>query len=256
MQSLTILHAGVVKPQIKETIERFSNTHPDVRVNACAGGSVDCARKALAGEPCDILALADYRLFDLLLCPQLCDGYRIFAGNRMVLQATHTDSPLNESNWLQILSDPATRIGHFDPQADPGGYRAVFCMQLADKVRPGLGKQLLESPNRRLVDHDHVDEVDYIFYYLTAARRDDKPFVVLPETMDLSNSDLSDVYAAAHIELADGRTILGTPIGHALSIPKTSTQKSIANEFMEEFLRCDFAASGFIPRSEAVNFGE
>ena len=256
MQTLTILHAGVVKPQIKETIERFNSTHPDIRVNACAGGSVDCARKALAGDPCDILILADYRLFDLLLCPQLCDGYRILAGNRMVLQATHTDSPLDEGNWLEILSDPATRIGHFDPQADPGGYRAVFCMQLAENVRPGLGKLLLESPNRRLVDHDQVDEVDYIFYYLTAARRDDKPFIVLPETMDLSSDELAHIYASAKVELSDCHTVQGTPICHALTIPKSSDKKELATAFVDEFLRCDFKAAGFIPRSELVYCSE
>ena len=256
MQTLTILHAGVVKPQIKETIERFSSTHPDIRVNACSGGSVDCARKALAGEPCDLLVLADYRLFDLLLCPQLCDGYRIFAGNRMVLQATRTDSPLNEDNWLEILSDPATRIGHFDPQADPGGYRAVYCMQLAEKVRPGLGKHLLESPNRRIVDHDHVCDVDYLIYYYTAALQDDKPFVKLPEVMDLSSDELAHIYASAYVELSDGRTVRGTPICHALTIPKSSNHKELSLAFVDEFLRCDFEAAGFIPRAGLVYCSE
>ena len=256
METLHILHAGVVKRQVKETIERFVSLHPEVEVKACAGGSVDCARRALAGEPCDLLILADYRLIEILLYPQLCDSYRIFAGNRMILQATHADSSLNDDNWLQILNDNATKLGHFDPQADPGGYRSVFYLQLADYVQPGLGRRLLESPNRRIVDHDHVCDVDYLIYYYTAALQDDKPFVKLPEVMDLSSDDLAHIYASAHVELSDGRTVRGTPICHALTIPKSSDHKELSLAFVDEFLRCDFEAAGFIPRAGLVYCSE
>ena len=249
METLHILHAGVVKRQVKETIDRFVSLHPEIEVKACAGGSVDCARRALAGEPCDLLILADQQLFELLLCPELCDGYRIFAGNRMILQATRKDHPLDQDNWLQILNDKNTRLGHFDPMADPGGYRSVFCLQLADQVQPGLSKRLLESPNHLIVDHDHVSDVDILVYYYTVALQDDLPFVVLPEVMDLSSEDLADIYATAQVELADGKKVRGTPICHALSVPRTAEHRELAEAFVEEFLRCDFAAAGFIPRS-------
>ena len=253
MQTLHVLHAGVVGPQIKETKERFQNRFPQVEVNACAAGSVDCARRALAGEPCDLLILADYRLIELLLCPQLCDSYRIFAGNRMILQATHGGDKLDKSNWLSILNDPGTKLGHFDPQADPGGYRALFCLQLADYVQPGLGRRLLESKNRRVVDHAHVSEVDYLIYYYTAAKREEKPFVELPELMDLSSDDLANIYATAQVELADGKTVRGTPISHALTIPKSAKEPEVARDFVDEFLRCDFVAAGFLPRAGLVH---
>ena len=256
METLHILHAGVVKRQVKETIDRFVAANPQIEVNASSAGSVDCARRALAGEPCDLLILADHRLIELLLCPQLCDSYRIFAGNRMILQATHADSPLNDDNWLQILNDNSTKLGHFDPQADPGGYRAVFCLQLAEYVQPGLGHRLLESPNRRIVDHDHVSDVDYLIYYYTAALQDDKPFVKLPEVMDLSGDELADIYASARVELSDGRTVQGTPICHALTIPKSSKRKELATAFVDEFLRCDFNAAGFVPRAGLVYCSE
>lgn len=256
MQTLHILHAGVVKRQVKEAIDRFCAGRPEVEVNACAAGSVDCAKRALSGDPCDLLILADHRLIELMLCPELCDSYRIFAGNRMVLQATHADAPLNKENWLQILSDNNTRLGHFDPQADPGGYRALFCCQLAEYVQPGLGRRLLESPNRRVVDHDHVSEVDYLIYYYTAALQDDKPFVELPEMMDLSSDDLASIYAFARIDLGNGKTVQGTPISHALAIPKSARQKELARDFVDEFLRCDFAAAGFLPRAGLVHCSE
>lgn len=253
MKTLHVLHAGVVKRQINETIERFKQRFPDAEVNACAAGSVDCARRALSGEPCDLLILADHRLIEVLLYPQLCDSYRIFAGNRMILQATHADAPLNDENWLQILSDPATRLGHRDPMADPGGYRAVFCLQLADNVQPGLSRMLLNSPNRRVVDHGEESEVDYLIYYYTAALKDDKPFVTLPEMMDLSREDLADIYASARVELSDGRVVQGTPICHALTVPKSAREPELAHEFVDEFLRCDFTAAGFLPRTGLVH---
>ena len=256
MDTLHILHAGVVKKQVKEAIDRFRVSFPQVEVNACAAGSVDCARRALSGEPCDLLILADHRLIELLLCPELCDSYRIFAGNRMVLQATHADAPLTGDNWLQILSDPDTRLGHFDPQADPGGYRALFCCQLADYVQPGLGRRLLESPNRRVVDHDHVSQVDYLIYYYTAALQDDKPFAELPELMDLSSDDLAGIYASAHIELESGETVQGTPVSHALSIPKSSRNPELARDFVDEFLRSAFLSAGFLPRAGLVHCSE
>ena len=256
MKTLHILHAGVVKRQVKETIDRFVAADPQIEVNACSAGSVDCARRALSGEPYDLLILADHLLIELLLCPHLCDSYRIFAGNRMVLQAPHADSPLNNDNWLRILNDSGTKLGHFNPQADPGGYRAVFCLQLADRIQPGLGRRLMESPNRRIVDHDHVSDVDYLIYYYTAALQDDKPFVKLPELMDLSSDELADIYASAKVELSDGRTVQGAPICHALTIPKSAEQKELALDFIDEFLRCDFKAAGFIPRSDLVYCSE
>lgn len=256
MQTLHILHAGVVKREVQQTITRFCAANRETEVQASAGGSVDCARRALAGEPCDLLILADHRLIELLLSPELCDSYRIFAGNRMVLQATRADSPLTKDNWLEILSDPATRLGHFDPQADPGGYRALFCLQLAEYIQPGLGRRLLESPNRRVVDHDHVSDVDYLIYYYTAALRDDKPFAELPELMDLSSDDLADIYASAKVELADGKTVQATPISHALAIPKSAAQPELARDFVDEFLRSDFAAAGFLPRAGLIHCSE
>lgn len=254
-QTLHIFHAGVVKKQVGEAIQRFRRLRPAIEVNAWAGGSVECARRALSGEPCDILILADDQLFPLLL-DQLCDWRRIFAGNRMVLQATHADAPLNKDNWLQILTDPKTRIGHFDPLADPGGYRAVISCQLAEYVRPGLGRFLLDKPNRRVIRHGQEHEVDYIIYYYTAARQEaNLPFVLLPEVMDLSSEALADIYATARVELAEGQVVRGTPIGHALAIMKSSPQPELAQSFCDEFLNCDFAAAGFIPRSALVHSG-
>ncbi|MBO7668839.1 MAG: hypothetical protein J6T26_10290, partial [Firmicutes bacterium] len=145
---------------------------------------------------------------------------------------------------------------HFDPQADPGGYRAVFCLQLAEYVQPGLGRRLLESSNRRIVDHDHVSDVDYLIYFYTAALQDNKPFVKLPEVMDLSGDELADIYASARVELSDGRTVQGTPICHALTIPKSSKRKELATAFVDEFLRCDFNAAGFVPRAGLVYCSE
>ena len=251
--TLNIFSAGVARKAVEATISKWNAAHPDIPVNLKVDGSVDLIRKCLSGEPCDLLILADDKIIDMMMIPDKCNGYIVFAGNRMVI-AANEGFEITTENWKEKLLSPDATFDHHNPYADPGGYRAVMAMMLADKVEPELADKLLNHPGHYGMGDksDDTPVIKYCFDYYTRALSRDANIAELPETMNLSNAALQDIYSSVEFAVDDNNTVKATPINHALTIPTSSTNKASAKEFGKMFLETDFATYGFIERHEII----
>ena len=249
MQTLNVLHAGSVTKPIKDTIARFKRD--DITIHATHSGSVDCVRRLIAGEPCDLIVLADAELIVTMLMPTHADGFYVFAGNSIAIMATSDEATINAGNWIETLLHPLATFGHYDPFFDPGGYRAVMACMLADHVEPGLSKKLLEHPGRMVVTPGSKPVPQFIFTYLSSAQKSGKPFVILPDEMALSKDELNPLYREAVFDLGESK-VYGSAISLALTIPFTARNKELAQKFAREFIQSDFASEGFSLKNKVV----
>jgi molybdate/tungstate transport system substrate-binding protein len=260
-EKLNIYCAGVALEAASLAADKWNIEPKNVPVQVTKGGSVDGIRRFLAGEPYDILILADDLIIELMLRPKLVLGYEVFAGNKMVL-AANPDKPnlsINSQDWVEKVLAPQTRLYHFDPHGDPGGYRAVLSMMLADQYQPGLTDKLLNHPGRIVQKFNPKSEAkpdfDYFFVYYSMAKSRGLKFAELPPLMDLSMDKYASIYAKAKFKIDEKNTVTGTPIAHALAIPAATKNLVLAQKFSRLFLASDFLAFNFIHRRKIVGPG-
>lgn len=251
---LKIFSAGVAAKLAKKTVEAWNAAHPDSPASLTMGGSVDGIRRQLNGEDFDLLILADDDIIKSMMMPEHSDGYYIFAGNKMVVAAAE-GREISSDNWREKLLAPEAKFMHMNPYGDPGGYRAVMAILLADQVEPGLTKKLMDHPGHIGMEREAPKEkpaYDYMFTYYTGAKGRGLVFAELPKEMDLSDDSLAELYARAEFQVDDKNKVKGSPIAHAVTIPLASKNRKLALEFTEQFLKNDFTAAHFIPRGKAV----
>ena len=249
MNNLHIFSAGVARKAVTDTINKWNETHPELPAELTVDGSVDLIRRCLSGEACDILILADDKIIDSMMIPEAAAGYTVFAGNRMVV-AANEGYEISSDDWKEKLLAPDATFDHHNPYADPGGYRSVMAMMLADNIEPGLAEKLLNHPGHFGMGNDPEDmpEIRYAFDYYTRAAGRGAMIAELPEIMNLSKDDLADEYAKVSFAVDDENTITATPINHAITIPATAGNPDAAKEFAELFLKSDFESYGFVKR--------
>lgn len=252
-KTLQVFTAGVAIGVTKEAIQRWNLKHPELQAEMHPGGSVDLIRQVLAGERCDVLILADDTNIESMLMPKYARGYKVFAGNKMVIAG----KGINSENWMERLLDPSSTFSHTNPYGDPSGYRAIMTILLADRLKKGMAHQLMSHPGHLGMEHDPakgklMPEADYMFTYYSGAKARGGDFAELPESIDLSSQDLKEEYAKVSFAVDDENTVYGAPIVHALTIPETAKFKDAAKEFAAQFLASDFAAFHFLPRTETV----
>ena len=250
---LHISCAGVSFHLIKEVSEKWNTLHPELPAIVTPGGSVNLIRDCIAGEPCDVLISADDTIIQTMMMPNYANGYRIWAGNKMVI----IGEGIHAGNWEEKLLAKDATFKHHNPYADPGGYRAVMSMLLADLHKPGLTDLLMKHPGHMGMEKnpsifDHLKEATYEFTYYSSAKSSGIDHAELPEVMDLSNPTFADTYAKVHFSVDEKNTVIGAPIAHALTIPRTATHKEAAKEFIDMFLAVDKEMAGFLPREGIV----
>ncbi|MDL2225753.1 substrate-binding domain-containing protein [Eubacteriales bacterium OttesenSCG-928-M02] len=250
MKTLHILHAGCVMKQVRDTVSRFQEENPSITVNAKPGGSVDCIRRMIDGEPCDLIILADDAIIQSMMMPSHADGYVIFAGNSMGLVSTE-GAQISTDTWRDTLLAPDATFGHFEPKGDPGGYRAVMAMMLADRVEPGLSQKLLDHPGHMVIEGRDGPRPQFMFTYMSGAKNSGMPYAALPDEMNLGNDVLNAIYQTAVFDLGE-TTVTGSAINHALTIPFSATEKDLAKDFAASFFQTDFSAEGFIQKHRVV----
>lgn len=255
--TLQILTAGVAKEIIKDVVEKWNETHDKLKAEMYSDGSVDLIRKIKAGDRCDVVVIADDTIIKSMMMPDLADGYIVFAGNHMVITAKG-EKQITSENWKEVLLESDTRFAHKNPYADPGGYRGVMALMLADKVEEGLSEKLINHPGHIGMDPKltlaTLPPHDFLFEYYTGALSRGASFAQLPEIMDQSNPDLVREYAKISFAVDSENTVVCTPISHAVTIPTVAVHKEAAKEFVKMFLQTDFKALGFVERNE--KFGE
>ncbi len=250
---LIVSCAGVSMRLVKAAAGEWNRIHPELPAVVNPGGSVDLIRNFINGEPCDLLISADDEIMRSMLLPEYIDGYRIWAGNKMVV----TGEDINTGNWEEkLLAEDAT-FKHRNPYGDPGGYRAVMAMLLADAYKPGLSARLMNHPGHIGMEKDpgpfgNMKPAKYEFTYFSGAKASGCNFAELPPVMDLSDPELAGEYAKVSFAVDDKNSVTATPVSHALTIPGTALHKEAAKEFAGLFLAVDKEPEGFLRRDGIV----
>lgn len=254
LNRLIVFHAGSLSMPVKEIVEAFTKTHPDVKIFTESAGSVACARKITdLNKPCDVFLSADYRVIDNFLIPQFASWNLKFASNEMVLvysEKSKFSKAITAKNWPEILLKKDVFYGRSDPNSDPCGYRTVFTLQLAGKyfAKPNLAEQILKK-DQRFIRPKEVDliamlqtnAIDYIFIYRSVAVQHQLPFIILADSVNLGNPELAKWYSTVSAEIngnKPGETITqtGEPMVYGLTVPDNSPNPELALEFVEFLL--------------------
>jgi molybdate/tungstate transport system substrate-binding protein len=247
---LTIFHAGSLSVPMKNLAAAFEKENPGVKVQLEAAGSLACVRKITElNQMCDVLALADFKLIDDLVIPRYAQWNIMFATNELCLVYTEKSKradEINDRNWFEILMDPGIRYGRSDPDADPCGYRTVLSMKLADRYYHG-GKdwaKLLEKDNRFIrgkeTDLNALLEsltIDYMFNYRSIAVQHGFKYLLLPDSINLSDPKLDPWYATVQVKVrgtSPGTTITqrGASIVYGMTIPVNAPNPRLAEKFV------------------------
>lgn len=252
-KSLQIFTAGVAKAAVTNRAKCWNQEHPELQAEVFSCGSVELARKILKGERCDVFVSADESILTGMMMPEYAGGYIVFAGNKIVVQDM-SGKGINSRNWKEKLLEPDISFRNKNPYADPGGYRGVMAMLLADKYEEGLTKKLMEHPGHIGMDpaltEKNMPPYDYLFTYYSMAMASGANFAELPDIMNLSMPEYNKEYAEVSFEVDAENTVRGSDISHCVTIPKTAEHKEAARKFVEGFLSTDFKAYHFLEKRE------
>jgi molybdate/tungstate transport system substrate-binding protein len=247
---LSVFHAGSLSVPMKNLAAAFEKENPGVIVRLEAAGSLTCVRKVTELKQfCDVLALADFNLIDEWLIPGYADWNILFATNELCIVYTDKSTKanlINSGNWYQLLMDPGIRYGRSDPNSDPCGYRTVMALKLAGKLYPGgMDWQRLLDKDTRFIRGKETDlnallesrTIDYMFNYRSVAVQHDFKYLVLPDSINLSDPQLESWYSTAEVEVrgtSPGTVITqkGSPIVYGMTVLKKAANPDLAEKFI------------------------
>ena len=249
-QVLKILHAGALRKPMKECVHLFWEQWPDVEVRLDYAGSRACAQAFLDGKDADVIALADPHVFDDFLVPEHVDVFFVFATDQMVLaydEFSYHSSKINHENWMDVLLQDDVSFARSDHNLDPCGYRTLMVWQLAERyyTKEGLFEKLNHRCKPGQIFAKSIDlceallegRIDYAFIYSSEAEQFKFKHIKLPGRINLSNPVYAEYYAqvAVTVTNSNGGTSLvrGAPIEFAVAIPKKSTNKELADLFLQ-----------------------
>jgi molybdate/tungstate transport system substrate-binding protein len=247
--SLVLYNAGSLARPLKAVLDTFARRE-NIRIDQENAGSLESARKLTElGKIPDLIALADADVFPGYLMPTHVNGYVEFARNRMVVAYTERSRGQDEitsRNWHEVLTRSDVEVGRSDPELDPNGYRTLMVWQLAERVYgvPELGQRMLERAPPRNVRPKEADliglleagELDYIWSYESIAKAMQFRYVLLGDSVDLSNPELAAFYANASVAVRGATagttvTFTGKPIVYAFAVPTDAPNAEIAGRF-------------------------
>lgn len=251
---LVVFNAGSLARPLKAALDSFARRE-GVIVEQESAGSLESARKLTElGNIPDLIALADAEVFPRYLMPTYVDSAVRFARNRMVVAYTDRSAYAGEittANWTEILARPDVEVARSDPELDPNGYRTLMVWQLAARARgvPDLEAQLAARTPPRNVRSKEADlvgllqagEFDYIWSYESMAKATGLRWVMLGDSVDLSNAALAEFYAQAEVSVrgaTGGSQIVfrGEPIIYAFAVPLAAPHRAMGLRFAEFLL--------------------
>ena len=253
-ETLTVWHAGSLNAALKDVEALFLEKHPDLEIQDKGAGSVELAQAIVDKGGCDLYLTADYQNIEDILKPAHAAWNLLFCTNAMVV-AYSPKAPraaeISAANWFRVLAQPDVAWGHTDPNKDPGGYRALMVLQLAEAFygQPGLEKSLVESPGHRVVDGINAKGVKrlmewgslgYMLKYRSYAVADGMQMVELPAEINLGDPAFAENYARASVEIKgkgdEKITMKGEPVVYGLTIPTSAKNEARALEFVQFLL--------------------
>jgi molybdate/tungstate transport system substrate-binding protein len=250
-ERLVVYNAGSLARPLKAVLDTFARRE-NVRIEQESAGSLESARKLTElGKIPDVIALADADVFPGYLMPEQVERYVEFARNRMVVAFTdrsrgqYNITPLN---WYSIITRSDVDVGRSDPDLDPNGYRTLMVWQLAERAYgiPGLAERMADRAPRRNVRPKEADliglleagELDYIWSYESIAKSMKFHYILLGDSVDLSNADFADFYATAKVSVRGATsgssiTFTGKPIVYAFAVPRNAPNAPLASRFAD-----------------------
>lgn len=188
---LTIYHAGSLSSVMNATAKEFEKEHPNVEVRLQPYGSVEAIKQITElNKSADIMASADYGLIDQRMFPNYATWNLEFARNDLVIAYTNKSQysdHINGQNWYQVFSTGNVTYGFSDPNSDPGGYRAVMMMQLANSYYNNS-----TIFNNLVVEHTDITSeqngTGWIIQSPTNMNPDSKIILSRPKEVDLMSS--------------------------------------------------------------------
>jgi len=213
--TLIIFHAGSLTVPFAAMEKEFEARFPKVDVQRESGGSTRMARLiSEVGKPADLMASVDFQAIDQSLVPAKADFNIRFATNELVLAYTDTSrfaKKINSGNWYTILESKGVLWGHADPNIDPGGYRSLMVMQLAERYyrKPGLYQRLLRNRPLALMRDKAANltallqngDIDYIWTYRSLALQHKLRFLPLNQHINLSAPASDSFYRLASVKV-------------------------------------------------------
>lgn len=265
-----VLHAG----SLTKPIKRIDEINDELDVRNEPYGSVTVSRLVGGGQKHpDVAAVSDYSLIpDLIISEGMTDWFIQFARNEVVLCYTEDSKyagEINQKNWYKILSRPGVKFGFGNPNADPGGYRAMMAVQLAElyydnsKIFDDLigANTAMKAPenenNSYTIVAKHFDQleptekvetalkevgvipklregsIDYMFNYRSIAKQHNFKFVELPDEINLGRVKYADRYKKVRVKLTGGTLKEGKPIVYGITILKDAEHREAAVDFLK-----------------------
>lgn len=250
-KALRIIHAGALQRVVENCLELLIKQNSGLIVETTGVGSREGAKRLLAGEKYDIIALADQALFAELLVPDLVEHYFVFAADQLVIgydRSSKGSKEITPENWVDTLLKPQIRFARSDHHLDPCGYRALMVWQLAEKYydSPGLYSNMEASCIPYSIYPKSLDlaaalfkgKVDYAFLYSSEAKQLGLPYIVLPSKINLSNPAYVNFYDQASVTVeskTQGKNVIihGKPIEFAIGLAKDSQYPELAQSFVD-----------------------
>ena len=254
---LIIFHAGSLSVPFHEIADSFETIHPQVNVKLEAAGSVDCARKITdLKREADIMASADHKVINELLIPEHTDWLIKFAANEMAIvydKNSKYASKIDVNNWPEIFLKEDVYYGRSDPDSDPCGYRSVLTAKLAENYYDkenfagkilNKDKNFIRPKETDLLNLLETNSLDYIFLYRSVAEQHGLEYLLLPDSINLGNPELSGHYAKADVKIAGKKpgekiNIQGEPMVYGVTMLKNALNPEVAKEFLHYLLSED-----------------
>jgi molybdate/tungstate transport system substrate-binding protein len=270
---VVVCHAGSLNAVIGQEIGPAFTAQTGIPLESRGGASVDLANAIRAGEiQADVFMSADAEVNDeVLMGPangDLVRWYAIMCRQRMVLAYSPASRFLADFEaaasgakpWHEVLQSPGLLLKRSDPRNDPGGYRAVFTLALAEAHYgvPGLKDAVLHGDENEAQisaggGYEAVNrgEVDAWLAYVSNVVAVGAPYLTLPPEVDQSDPALAAFYAQASYTNPRGQTFRGTPLVYGVTIPTAAPNPAGAAAFVEHLLtapgREALGRRGFLP---------
>jgi molybdate transport system substrate-binding protein len=133
--ALPLFAAGSLRLALTPLLNHFTQL-TGIEVAAQYGPAGLLRERIEAGEPCALFASANREHPQYLLATGKATKTQTFTWNQLVLTTQKS------GDWLDLLTDPALRIGTSTPGCDPSGDYTWALFDKLEQLQPGLGQQL------------------------------------------------------------------------------------------------------------------
>jgi molybdate/tungstate transport system substrate-binding protein len=196
----------------------------------------------------DVLILSDEALVDMFLSEAI-SWYVRFAYDSIVLAFTDKSphaSLISKDNWAGVIEGKDVRLARMDEKISALGYRTLIFLELAEKyyhrdfsgVRNNFLPANIFSSEKELHFLLLANDLDYIFDYLSNARRYKLNYISFPSEINLSDDSFRANYAKSKV-IVSKQEFNGAPIRYIVTIPNDAKHHKGGQKFLETFFSKD-----------------